>query len=152
MGAMDPLGFSIGVASELTGLTQRQIRHLAAGGVIKPSIRPPKGRGSVARYSYFDLLRLKVVERLRAAGDVAPERLRLAMAELGKVRDGGWDGCLLHTADWETFDLARSAAELDGRMGTGPLWVLVALGPIDRELRDGLARMSLGAPVSAAAA
>lgn len=148
---MDQMGFTIGVASELAGLSARQIRLLAEAGVVGPSLRTPKGRGDSARFSFFDVLRLRVVAHLRAAGDVASERLRPAMTEMAKVRDGSWAGKLLHTADWESFDLQDDAATLANAMSTRPLTVVVSLSAVEAELGAGLSRLGLSAPQAAAA-
>jgi hypothetical protein len=148
---MDQVGFTIGVASELSGMTARQIRLLGEAGVVRPSLRTPKGRGDSARFSFFDVLRLRVITRLRASGDVPAERLRLAMGELAKVRDGGWEGKLLHTSDWESFALVDDPGRLAAGLGSSALTVVVSLSAVDAELGVELRRLGLSSPQAAAA-
>lgn len=145
---MQAVGFSIGVASQVTGLTARQIRLLVSGGVVAPSVHAPRVAGDGARFSYFDLMRLKVAAVLRSGGEVAAARLAPAMVELTKVRDGGWDGCLLYTTDWVTFSLTRDAAELAANVAASPVTVVVSLDAVHRELQAAMSDLAMAAPAA----
>ena len=48
-------------------LTQKQIDDLDKSNIIKPSIRPAKGKGSQRLYSFEDLLAFRFIKQLRDA-------------------------------------------------------------------------------------
>lgn len=52
----------------LVGITYRQLDYWARTGLLRPSIADAKGSGSQRRYSYNDVLELKVIKRLLDAG------------------------------------------------------------------------------------
>jgi len=60
--------FSTAQVSRLTGLSVRQLDHWDRQGFVRPSLAHAKGYGSARRYSFEDLVRLRVAGRLRAAG------------------------------------------------------------------------------------
>ncbi|WP_419920403.1 MerR family transcriptional regulator [Candidatus Poriferisodalis sp.] len=62
------LGFSATETAELVGITYRQLDHWAREGLIVPSMAKAQGSGSRRRYTYNDLLELKIVKKMRDAG------------------------------------------------------------------------------------
>ena len=60
--------FSTAQVSRLTGLSVRQLDHWDRQGFVRPSVAPARGYGSARRYSFEDLVRLRVAGKLRAAG------------------------------------------------------------------------------------
>src|SRR5579884_2926496 len=52
----------------VVGITYRQLDYWARTDLLKPSISEAKGSGTQRRYSYRDLLELKVIKRLLDAG------------------------------------------------------------------------------------
>jgi len=52
----------------VVGITYRQLDYWARTNLLVPSISEAKGSGSQRRYSYRDLLELKVIKRLLDAG------------------------------------------------------------------------------------
>jgi len=60
--------FSTAQVSRLTGLSVRQLDHWDRQGFVRPSVAQARGYGSARRYSFEDLVRLRVAGRLRAAG------------------------------------------------------------------------------------
>jgi DNA-binding transcriptional MerR regulator len=52
----------------LVGITYRQLDYWARTGLLRPSITDATGSGSQRRYSYGDVLELKVIKRLLDAG------------------------------------------------------------------------------------
>src|SRR5438046_7857778 len=88
-------GLSAGHYSRLTELTPRERDHLDRMGFLKPSLRKAQGYGSTRRYSFADVVRLRVAARLRSAGvgltrirrcAEALERLGGEAGDLGGVR------------------------------------------------------------------
>jgi DNA-binding transcriptional MerR regulator len=60
--------FSTAQVSRLTGLSVRQLDYWDRQGFVRPSVAQARGYGSARRYSFQDLVRLRVAGRLRAAG------------------------------------------------------------------------------------
>ena len=52
----------------IVGITYRQLDYWARTDLIRPSVADAKGSGSQRRYSYRDLLELKVIKNLLDAG------------------------------------------------------------------------------------
>ena len=77
-------GFSGATVCRLTGVTYRQLDYWARTDLVTPSIASATGSGSKRRYSYRDILEVKVVKSLLDAG-VALARARQAVDCL---RDG----------------------------------------------------------------
>ncbi len=61
-------GFSGKKAAEVVGITYRQLDYWARTDLIRPSLADAAGSGSRRKYSYKDLLELKVIKRLLDAG------------------------------------------------------------------------------------
>ena len=69
MASKNPTGsFSGTRASEIVGITYRQLDYWTRTGLIVPSLETAKGSGSRRAYSYKDLLELRVVKDLLDAG------------------------------------------------------------------------------------
>jgi DNA-binding transcriptional MerR regulator len=68
MAASDVQGFSGKRAAEIVGITYRQLDYWARTDLIRPSLADAGGSGTRRRYSYKDLLELKVIKRLLDAG------------------------------------------------------------------------------------
>src|ERR1700761_4146786 len=52
----------------IVGITYRQLDYWARTGLLRPSIADATGSGSQRRYSYGDVVELKVIKRLLDAG------------------------------------------------------------------------------------
>jgi DNA-binding transcriptional MerR regulator len=61
-------GFRGPQVCSLVGITYRQLDYWARTGLLRPSIVDATGSGSQRRYSYGDVLELKVIKRLLDAG------------------------------------------------------------------------------------
>ena len=61
-------GFSGHRAAEIVGITYRQLDYWARTDLVRPSLADAKGSGSRRRYSYRDLLELKVIKSLLDSG------------------------------------------------------------------------------------
>lgn len=61
-------GFRGAQVCSLVGITYRQLDYWARTGLLRPSIADATGSGSQRRYSYGDVLELKVIKRLLDAG------------------------------------------------------------------------------------
>ena len=57
-------GYSAKLTKDVVGITYRQLDYWARTDLIVPSLAAAAGSGSRRRYSYDDLVRLKVIKRL----------------------------------------------------------------------------------------
>ena len=64
----DDPGYSGTQAAKIVGITYRQLDYWARTDLIRPSLAEAKGSGSRRRYSYRDLLELRVIKTLLDAG------------------------------------------------------------------------------------
>ena len=108
-------GFRGPQVCEIVGITYRQLDYWARTDLLKPSISEARGSGTQRRYSYRDLLDLKVIKRLLDAG-VSLKSARRAIAclreDLGEslatanlVLNG--EGSVLARTGDEIIDLLR---------------------------------------------
>jgi len=113
----------------LVGITYRQLDYWARTGLVRPSLADARGSGTQRRYSYRDLVELKVVKQLLDAG-VSLQRARKALdclrtslgvdvASASLVLAG--PSSVLAQSDGEVVDLLRG--------GQGVLNI-VPLGPV----------------------
>lgn len=68
-------------AAEIVGITYRQLDYWARTDLVRPSVADARGSGSRRKYSYRDLLELKVIKNLLDAG-IKLESVRDAFAYL----------------------------------------------------------------------
>ena len=73
--------FSGKKAAEIVGITYRQLDYWARTDLVRPSVTDASGSGSRRKYSYRDLLELKVVKSLLDAG-IRLESVREAFSYL----------------------------------------------------------------------
>jgi len=144
-------GFRGPQVCKLVGITYRQLDYWARTGLLRPSIADARGSGTQRRYSYHDVLELKVIKQLIDAG-ISLQRARRA-AEC--LRDGlggdlasanlvlvGTDSVLAH-GDGEVVDLVRG--------GQGVLNIVPLSGVVE-ELDAAIHRIERGAPATPRAA
>jgi DNA-binding transcriptional MerR regulator len=68
LAALPAQGFRGPQVCKLVGITYRQLDYWARTDLLRPSITDATGSGSQRRYSYRDVLELKVIKRLLDAG------------------------------------------------------------------------------------
>ena len=117
----------------LVGITYRQLDYWARTDLLRPSITEARGSGTQRRYSYRDLLELKVIKNLLDAGvslQLARRGIEYIRKNLGEdiasaslVMNG--PRSVLARSDGEVIDLMRK--------GQGVMSI-VALGPVVDEL------------------
>jgi DNA-binding transcriptional MerR regulator len=79
-------GFSGREAADIVGITYRQLDYWARTDLIRPSLADAKGSGSRRRYSYRDLIELKMIKTLIDAGQRL-DRVRKAFDYLRDIGD-----------------------------------------------------------------
>jgi len=61
-------GYSGKAAAEIVGITYRQLDYWARTDLVRPSLADARGSGSRRRYSYRDLLELKLIKTMLDSG------------------------------------------------------------------------------------
>ncbi len=74
-------GFSGKRTAEIVGITYRQLDYWARTDLVRPTLADASGSGSRRRYSYRDLLELKVIKSLLDSG-IRLEQVRKVFAYL----------------------------------------------------------------------
>ena len=132
---------------KIVGISYRQLDYWARTGLVRPSVADAKGSGTQRRYSYRDLLRLKVIKSLLDAG----VKLQTARRAIDYLREDAtnWEAASL-VLDGGDSVLARDGDDLVDlvRRGQGVLNI-VPLGHVVEELD---ARMTELGPADAPAA
>ena len=108
-------GWSGAKTAEIVGITYRQLDYWARTDLIRPSLADAKGSGTRRRYSYSNLLELKIIKRLLDAGirleqvrevfDYLRQQVGDAVASANLVIDG--HSVVLARDDGELIDLVR---------------------------------------------
>jgi DNA-binding transcriptional MerR regulator len=134
----------------VVGITYRQLDYWARTGLLHPSISEARGSGSQRRYSYTDLVQLKVIKRLLDAG----VSLQAARKAIDCLRSAGDD---LASANLVTDDrgsvLAYSGEEIiDLLRGGQTVLNIVPLSGVVSELRAAITDLGLEQPDVALAA
>ena len=133
------LGFRGPVASQIAGISYRQLDYWARTGLVVPEMKEAEGSGSQRLYSFRDVLMLKVVKRLLDAG-ISLQQIRVAidhlrargvenLSEITLISDGlSVYEC---TSDHEVIDL------LQGGQGM----FAISLGGVWRDMEGVLTKM-----------
>lgn len=140
-------GYSGPQVCKLVGITYRQLDYWDRTDLLKPELATAKGSGTQRRYSYRDLVQLKIIKSLLDAG-VKLQTARKAIASLRTE----------HGVEWQSASLvlngANSVVARDGdhlvdlvRGGQGVLNV-VSLGPMVGELDAAILELHPGASAS----
>ena len=79
-------GYSGREAADIVGITYRQLDYWARTDLIRPSLADAKGSGSRRRYSYRDLVELRMIKTLLDSGQKL-ERVRAAFEYLRDLGD-----------------------------------------------------------------
>ncbi|HEX9854390.1 MAG TPA: MerR family transcriptional regulator [Acidimicrobiia bacterium] len=127
-------GYRAPQVCKLVGITYRQLDYWARTGLITPSIQHAQGSGSQRRYSFSDIVQLKVVKRLLDAG-MSLNKIRTAMDILAEQLESNnplTDVTLL--SDGTTIYAAHSADEVVDVFQRGQGVFGIAVGPVEKEL------------------
>jgi DNA-binding transcriptional MerR regulator len=126
-------GFSAPQACKLAGITYRQIDYWDRSKLLSPTLRPAGGSGRPRRYSYRDLVALKVIRRLLDAG-IALGQIRQAVAFLDAHLGEDLASASLVLNGSRSLLVRHEGELVDAlRHGQGVLSV-VALGELSEEL------------------
>lgn len=143
-------GYSGKRAAEICGITYRQLDYWARTDLVRPSLVDANGSGTRRRYSYRDLLELKVIKTLLDAG-IRLESVRTAFEYLRDHLGEDVASAQLVISGGSAV-LVRDGVELIDvlRKGQGVLNFL-ALGDVQAELDSAIIELDVGRlPTSAA--
>ncbi len=131
---MDPdageAGFPGKQVCSIVGITYRQLDYWARTDLIRPSVADAKGSGSRRRYSYRDLVELKVIKSLLDAG-ISLQSTR-KMAEYLRANLGEDIGAANLVINGESSVLCRTGEEVVDllRNGQGVLNIVPLAGMV----------------------
>lgn len=138
------IGYRAPQVCSLVGITYRQLDYWARTGLITPSVQTAQGSGTQRRYSFTDIVQLKVVKRLLDAG-MSLKKIRSAMAILREQLASNNplnDVTLL--SDGATIFAAHSADEVVDVFQKGQGVFGIAVGPVQEELEGEIHRLIPG--------
>jgi DNA-binding transcriptional MerR regulator len=136
---------------KIVGITYRQLDYWARTDLLKPSISEARGSGTQRRYSYGDLLELKVIKRLLDGG-VSLQSARRAIQTLHDNLGADLKTANLVLAGADSV-LARSDGEVVDLLkgGQGVLNMVLPLGGVKDELDAAIHDLRQADPVVPAA-
>ena len=136
---------------DIVDITYRQLDYWDRTDLLKPSLTPATGSGTHRRYSYRDLVQLKVIKGLLDAG-VRLQTARKVIEALRSERGGDWQTASL-VIDGGNTVLARDGEHLFDlvRKGQG-VFNVVPMGNMVQELDTAILRLApKGVPADAGA-
>ena len=131
----------------IVGITYRQLDYWARTGLLHPSITKARGSGSQRRYSYSDLVQLKVIKRLLDSG----VSLQAARRAIDCLRASGDDVAAANLViDDRRSVLAHSGEEIiDLLKGGQTVLNIVPLGGVVSEIAAAITDLGLTVPGAA---
>lgn len=129
----------------IVGITYRQLDYWARTDLIRPSLADAKGSGSQRRYSYQDLVELKVIKSLLDAG----VSLKQARTAIEYLRDhlGGDLATANLVLNGSGSILAKNGDELIDILRNGQtVFSVVALGGVQEQVQTAIRDLHPAAP------
>jgi DNA-binding transcriptional MerR regulator len=125
---------------QLVGISYRQLDYWARTGLLRPSVAEAKGSGTKRRYSYRDLLELKVIKKLLDSG-ISLQSARRAVGCLREDLGANLAAANLVLSDTTTV-LAHSDGELVDLLAGGQgVFNVVPLSGVVNELAADIVRI-----------
>jgi predicted RNase H-like HicB family nuclease len=138
---MSATGFGARAVLKLTGISYRQLDYWARTGLVGSSIRQAAGRGSRRVYSFPDLVALRVVGQLRAAG-VSVQTIRRAVRWLRSHADQPLATLALAAQGKKVFALTDDPAKLIEATADGQVVLAISVENVARHLERGVSEIS----------
>jgi DNA-binding transcriptional MerR regulator len=132
-------GFRAPQVCKIVGITYRQLDYWARTGLLTPSIASARGSGTQRKYSFTDIVQLRVVKRLLDAG-MSLKKIRQAMDILREQFNHPLDDVTL-LSDGSTIYAAHSADEVVDVFRRGQGVFGIAVGPVQAELEGELLQL-----------
>lgn len=131
-------GYRAPQVCKLVGITYRQLDYWARTKLIVPSLQQAAGSGSHRRYSFTDVVQLKVIKRLLDAG-MSLKKIRSAVEILRIQLDS--DQPLANVtllSDGQTIYAAHSEQEVVDVFRRGQGVFGIAIGPVQEEVEGAI--------------
>ncbi len=146
----DEIGFRGPQVCKIVGISYRQLDYWARTDLVRPSLADARGSGTQRRYSYRDLVRLKVIKNLLDSGvklQAARKAIEYVRGDLGD----DWASASL-VLNGTNSVLVRTGEDLVDvvRQGQGVLNI-VSLGQVVDELEASIHDLGDAAPADAPA-
>jgi DNA-binding transcriptional MerR regulator len=139
-------GFRGPQVCSLVGITYRQLDYWARTGLLRPSITDANGSGTQRRYSYSDVIELKVIKRLLDAG-LKLQQARQAVECLRGDLGADLSSAQLVLAGTRSV-LAHSNGEVVDLLAGGQgVFNILPLSGVVKELEAAVVEIDLPAPV-----
>jgi DNA-binding transcriptional MerR regulator len=135
-------GFSGTAAAGIVGISYRQLDYWARTNLVRPSLADASGSGSRRKYSYRDLLELRVIKTMLDAG-IKLESVRTAFGYLRLHSDISSATLVINGSDVVLCDGDELISVLRG--GQGMLNVL-ALDGVKRQLDEQIVQLDDAPP------
>ena len=131
----------------LVGISYRQLDYWARTGLLRPSLAEAKGSGTKRRYSYRDVLELKVIKELLDAG-LSLQSARRAVECMREDLGADLSSANLVLTSSHSV-LARSNGEVVDLLAGGQgVFNVVPLSGVVDELAADIVRIECGEPVA----
>ena len=131
-------GYRAPQVCKLVDITYRQLDYWARTDLIKPSIQSAQGSGSQRRYSFTDIVQLKVVKRLLDAG-MSLKKIRQAIDILAaQMQTDSPLADVTLLSDGNTIYAAHNPSEVVDVFQRGQGVFGIAVGPVQDELQGQL--------------
>jgi DNA-binding transcriptional MerR regulator len=146
----DEIGFRGPQVCKIVGISYRQLDYWARTDLVRPSLADARGSGTQRRYSYRDLVRLKVIKNLLDSG-VKLQAARKAIEYIRGDLGDDWASASL-VLNGTNSVLVRTGEDLVDvvRQGQGVLNI-VSLGQVVDELEASILDLGDAAPSDAPA-
>ena len=118
---------------KITGITYRQLDHWTTTSLVDASIRNIKGSGYHRIYSFQDIIKIKLVNKLREAG-VSLQKIRLALKNVKQILGKNIDiSDVSIFSDGKSIYVITNNNEMLDLIKQGQAVFGISLGPIHTE-------------------
>lgn len=137
-------GYSIRQAARVSGVTRRQIEYWLQTDLVRQSVTVP-GRARPL-FSFFDLVELRTIARLRDDGRISLQKVRRVVGELEKVRDRPLRTCTLLSDGRRIYYVDEDGGTIVDVLHEWQTVIAVSLHRVEFEVRAELSLAGLQAP------
>lgn len=132
-------GFGRDTVMRTTGITYRQLDYWARTGLLVPGVQDAAGSGSRRRYSFQDILQLRIMKRLLDAG-ISLQQIRSAVKYLRSNMQTPLEEVVL-ISDGKSVNAVTSGDEVVDLLANGQGVFAIAVGKVYQELQGQVAEM-----------
>lgn len=132
-------GFGRETVMRTTGITYRQLDYWARTSLLVPSVQDAAGSGSRRRYSFQDILQLRIIKRLLDAG-ISLQQIRSAVKYLRSDMQTPLEEVVL-ISDGKSVNAVTSGDEVVDLLAKGQGVFAIAVGKVYQELQGQVAEI-----------